>query len=114
MPFRAGRQSLRWIAASAIFILVMSGLGATAQSALIPKKEMLDYQAWFDRKEYRCGKLMRVIHPRAVTCEITKPLAAPAHRVLLVGNSYADSIKTTFAAAAEARNVEVFFMVDND
>ena len=39
---------------------------------------------------------------------------AGAHRVLLVGNSYADSIKATFAAAAEARNVEVYFVVENE
>ncbi len=113
-PFRAGRQSLRWVSVSAVLVLLVSGLGAYVQSSLLPEKEKLIYQAWFDRKEYRCGKLMRIVHPRAITCEITRPIAAPAHRVLLVGNSFADSIKGTFAAAAEARNVQVFFVVENE
>ena len=72
------------------------------------------YQAWFDRDEYRCGKLMRLAHPAAITCEITKPLASPAHRVLLAGNSFADSIKAAFAATAQAKSVQVFFTVENE
>ena len=37
----------------------------------------------------------------------------PSHRILLVGNSHADSIKSTFAEAAQAANIAVFFIVEN-
>ncbi len=113
-PLRKSRQSLRWVAASAAFVLSAGLIGPTVQAALIPEEEMRVYQAWFDRDEYRCGKLMRLAHPAAITCEITKPLASPAHRVLLAGNSFADSIKAAFAATAQAKSVQVFFTVENE
>lgn len=113
-PFRASKQPLRWIAVSAAFVLSFSQLGALAEAILIPKREMLIYEAWFDRDVYRCGKLMRFAHPGAITCEITKPIVSPSRRVLLVGNSFADAIKPAFAAAAQARDVQVYFVVQND
>ncbi|HEY0941657.1 MAG TPA: acyltransferase family protein [Steroidobacter sp.] len=112
-PFRRRAQGLRWIVAPAVVVIGLSFLGTLAQQQFIPTRDMLIYQAWFDRSEFRCGKLRRVLHPTAISCEITKPIAAPAHRVLLVGNSYADSIKTTFASTAERRNVSVHFLVNN-
>jgi hypothetical protein len=62
---------------------------------------------------YRCGKLNRILDPTAISCEITKDIAKPSRRILLVGNSHADSIKSTFASVAQALNVDVRFMVDN-
>jgi peptidoglycan/LPS O-acetylase OafA/YrhL len=113
-PFHANKQTLRWVFASVVVVLGVSQAGVMAQKALTPEKEMLIYQAWFDRDEYRCGKMNRIMHPRAISCEITQPLKAPSHIVLLVGNSHADSIKATFSAAAQARNVSVYFMVENN
>ncbi len=121
-PFRRGRaitaphmmSAIAVLGVSAIAILGIGALGKMAQQATISEKEMAIYQAWFDRDVYRCGKINRIIHPRAISCEITTPIASPSHRVMLVGNSHADSIKATFAAAAQAQNVSVFFMVEND
>ena len=112
-PFRRRLHRLTWIAAPAIVLVAVSFVGSLAQQQLIPAGDMLIYQAWSDRSEFRCGKLSRILHPTAISCEITPPLAAPSHRVLLVGNSFADSIKTTFAATAGQRNVSVYFLVDN-
>ena len=75
---------------------------------------MLIYQAWEDRSEYRCGKIRRLLNPGALSCEITDPLESPARRMLLVGDSHADSIKSTFATVAHGRNVSVWFMVENN
>jgi peptidoglycan/LPS O-acetylase OafA/YrhL len=112
-PFRHAGQDLRWMMAPAVVVLAISVAGPPIQRSFIPEKEMLIYQAWFDRTEYRCGKVRRFLNPFAVSCEITQPVENPTHRVLLVGNSFADSIKTTFSSVAEARNVSVYFMVDN-
>lgn len=113
-PLRGAPHIWRVVAAAAMVTLVVSQGGAIIQQFLIPEKEMLIAQAWYDRDEYRCGKVQRILHPTAISCEITTLNSAPAHRVLLVGDSHADAIKSTFAAAAERAHVAVYFMVDND
>ena len=113
-PFRTGGKVLRLAVASVAVILGISLLGTKIQKAFIPEKEMLIYQAWSDRSEYRCGKIKRIINPSAISCEITGPINKPLHRVLLVGNSHADSIKSTFSTVAQAANVSVYFMVTNE
>ncbi|MEZ5787628.1 MAG: acyltransferase family protein [Xanthobacteraceae bacterium] len=113
-PFRAAPHIWRGVFAAAMVTLVVSEGGAMIQTALIPEKEMLIAQAWYDRDAYRCGKLNRILHPMAISCEITRPNSAPAHRVLLVGDSHADAIKSAFAAAAERAHVAVYFMVENN
>jgi peptidoglycan/LPS O-acetylase OafA/YrhL len=70
------------------------------------------FAAWTDRSPYRCGKLFRVLNPTKEIC----PLSAKEENkcLLLVGNIYADSIKTSFARVAAARNVDPYFVVEND
>lgn len=113
-PFRSGVKARGFVFASVFSIFLVGQAGVFAKSLVIPKEEMLIYSAWFDRGEYRCGKLERVLHPSWLSCEITKGLNAPERRVLLVGNSHADSIKSAFVSEAQARNVAVYFMVEND
>lgn len=112
-PFRRPGVHPFWIAAAMAAVFAV-GLGAQyAQRRMIPRDELVIYDAWLDRAVYRCGKLARVLAPRAISCEITAALPKPDRRILLVGNSHADAIKTTFAAAAQAQNVAVHFLTDN-
>jgi peptidoglycan/LPS O-acetylase OafA/YrhL len=113
-PLRAGRRTPRFVLACAAAIVVVGPTGAALQRSLIPEKEMLIYQAAIDRPDYRCGQVYRMLHPTAISCEITAPLDAPRHRVLLVGDSHADAIKATFASAAQSKNIALRFMVKND
>jgi peptidoglycan/LPS O-acetylase OafA/YrhL len=113
-PLRWNKNANKFILAAAFAVFGLCALGTRVQEALTPVNEMLVYKSWFDRSEYRCGKANRILHPSAITCEITPPLAQPEHRVLLVGNSHADSIKTTFASVAHAKNSSVFFVVENN
>ena len=112
-PFRANRNSLRGLLFIVPVVIAVSYMGAIFQKTLIPVNEMLVYKAWADRDNYRCGKIKRFSNPMAITCEITDSLKSPSHRVLLVGNSHADSIKRTFSSVAYDRNVAVYFMVEN-
>ena len=112
-PFRHKGKDLRWLLAPAVVVLAICVVGPQVQRMFIPEKELLIYDAWFDRTEYRCGKLSRILDPTADSCEITEPIEQPAHRVLLVGNSFADAIKETFADVAQERNVSVYLIVDN-
>jgi peptidoglycan/LPS O-acetylase OafA/YrhL len=76
------------------------------------KEQRNIFAAWTDRSTYRCGKLFRILNPMKEIC----PLSAKDgnRRLLLVGNSYADSIKTSFAKVAAARGVDLYFVVEND
>ncbi|HMS84586.1 MAG TPA: acyltransferase family protein [Nitrospira sp.] len=70
------------------------------------------FAAWTDRSEYRCGKLFRIANPLADVCPITD---GNAHRkVLLLGNSHADSIKSSFVRVAERNGVGVYFSTYNE
>lgn len=114
VPFRAIRFGPGFALASIGTVLAVSQVGLAVQNAMTPEKEMRIYQAWSDRDGYRCGKLNRILNPKGLSCEVTKPIDVPRHRILLVGNSHADSIKTTFSESAYANNTAVFFWVDND
>jgi peptidoglycan/LPS O-acetylase OafA/YrhL len=113
-PLRWNKRANQFSLANAFVVCLLCILGTRVQEALTPSNEMLVYQAWLDRSEYRCGKTIRILHPTAISCEITPPLAQPEHRVLLVGNSHADSIKTTFASVAYEKKSSVFFIVENN
>lgn len=68
--------------------------------------------AWTDRDVYRCGKLFRVMNPTGVLCPLDG--GADDKRVLLLGNSHADSLKHSFAQAARAAGFATYFAVPND
>lgn len=67
-----------------------------------------------DRSHYRCGKLFRVFNPSSNICEIVHSKNQKASRVLLLGNSHADAIKSELGEIAEADNFNLFFWVDNN
>ncbi|MGZ8941571.1 MAG: acyltransferase family protein [Methylobacter sp.] len=113
-PFRSDKKILWRSLAFAMGILILCPIGRIFNEFRIPKQEMKIYEAWTDRAEYRCGKINRLIDPTALSCEITGALEKPVHRILLVGNSHADSIKATFASVAQRKNVTVRFMVENE
>ena len=61
-------------------------------------KECINFQTGKkDRAEYRCGKISRIINPTETMCNIGSIVSD--ERVLLLGNSHADSIKVSFANA---------------
>lgn len=113
-PFRTTKKPLVLSTVAIACIILSSQLGTIVQKAIVPQNQMLIYQAWFDRSEYRCGKLFRIFHPREIACEITIPQRNPIHKILLVGNSHADSIKTEFAKVANRYRDSAYFMVDNN
>lgn len=67
-----------------------------------------------DRSNYRCGKLFRVFNPTSNICELAHSNDQNASRVLLLGNSHADAIKSEMREIAKADNFNLFFWVDNN
>jgi peptidoglycan/LPS O-acetylase OafA/YrhL len=113
-PMRSGRRALPWLAGVALAVLVLGPAGQMFHKLKFSPKEMAVFGAWTDRGVYRCGKMIRLLEPSVRSCEITTKLANPQHRILLVGDSHSDSIKTSFKAAAESQNVAVWFLVENN
>jgi peptidoglycan/LPS O-acetylase OafA/YrhL len=68
------------------------------------------FAATSDRATYRCGKLFRLSNPGERLCPIG---VGDKGTVLLIGNSFSDSIKRSFAAAASRAGYEARFSVDN-
>jgi len=70
------------------------------------------FLAWEDRSEYRCGKIFRIINPLSDICQISKGISSS--KILLIGNSHADSIKKEFTKVSKEKNISVYFYVHND
>lgn len=91
-----------------IISLIVSGL---IQSLKIDNEQRTIYDAWTDRSEYRCGLVNRIKDPFAKVCRLNKE--EQQNSVLLVGNSHADSIKTSFVEAASKNFKNVWFFTSN-
>lgn len=70
------------------------------------------FSAWTDRDKYRCGKFFRIIYPGELVCPVD--LVEADRRILLVGNSHADSIKKVFSGIARNHGYITYFTVAND
>lgn len=113
-PFRHRAWAIRFSAAAAAVTVATMPLAIWAQSQMLPRKEMLIYEAWLDREGFRCGDFYSLIHRGDISCNLTPDLPPSSRRLFLVGNSHADAIKGTFVSVARARHVAVFFVVQND
>lgn len=112
-PWRQGHRVILGSATLAMTIVVMTPLAVQLQSGLFPEKERLIYAASFDREEFRCGKFYSLLHRGEVSCDLTPELDRAEEQVLLVGNSHADAIKSTFLSVARQRGIGVRFVVQN-
>jgi len=112
-PFRKYKKIKVWILALSILIFVIGISGVSIQKNIFTRNEMFIFDAYEDRDVYRCGKLFRVLHPNEDMCKITENGKDIKKRVLLLGNSHADSIKKTFSDSAVQEKIDVYFMVGN-
>lgn len=70
------------------------------------------FGAWEDRDTYRCGKAFRIVHPTEALCSIAE--GNGDRKILLLGNSHADSIKGAFSNKAAEYGVSTYFAVSNE
>lgn len=92
---------------------VLSGAAATLIPLQLRQFDPLDgvtFAAMQDRSYIRCGKTFRVVHPWQQLCPIG---AGPRGNLLLIGDSFSDSIKEAFAATAGSHGFGSYFAVDN-
>ena len=113
-PARHSKKIIRNLLIAPLLILILIFAGYSFQQSIYSKQELAIFNASKDRATYRCGKLARILDPAAITCKITNELQNADRKILLLGNSHADSIKSTFASVANELNVEVYFIVQNN
>ncbi len=107
----AFRRTSVKIGVLAACLAVAAALHARSWAAYPPEMRNV-LSAWTDRDAYRCGKIFRILNPTEQLCPLD---AGPdERRILLLGNSHADSIKRVFAEAARAAGYAVYFAVPND
>ncbi|MGB7298060.1 MAG: acyltransferase family protein [Burkholderiaceae bacterium] len=113
-PARNSNWSLPGMAALPGLALIVVATGFGAQRTAYTPSEMRIFSAISDEGTFRCGRLLRMREPLALSCEITDQLATPKGNIMLVGNSHANMIKAMFAQVAQEMNYRVRFLVPND
>lgn len=96
---------------SAVSIFALIGITKVTQNYFYNQQEKNIFAGLKDRATYRCGKLKRIVDPKAMTCKINKEDFDKS--ILLVGNSHSDSIKMAFASVAEKHKFNTYFVVSN-
>ena len=112
LPGFSGELRLRVFLAVGLLIIPLVLISPTLQSSKLSGVQKNIAYSVQDRSQYRCGKIFRILNPRSKTCELNS--IKSNLRILLLGNSHADSIKTTFASIAQEYNYEVYFWVSNN
>ena len=97
-----------------IVIIVLAGFGYNIQKYFYTKEEMYILDSYRDRSCFRCGRTYSLLHRNSITCRITTTNNNSNHNLILVGNSYADAIKTKFANVASRMNTSVYFIIPNN
>jgi peptidoglycan/LPS O-acetylase OafA/YrhL len=111
-PFRRKAiQFKTWLLILLSFALLITIIPNIKLQQLTPKERNI-VEARFDRSQYRCGKLARIQNPTSKVCIIGRD--GFKKRILLLGNSHADAIKTSFASAANGNSKTVYFWTQND
>lgn len=113
-PLRADTRCRRFVMMAVPAVLLSLPLGVWYQRATHTPEELAICQAGADRSPYRCGKLNRLLDPRAASFELGTPVPPRKRTLLMVGDSHADAIKSTFIEVASANGVGIRFLVGND
>ncbi len=109
-------ESLRYakkiiiLSLSVVFSCVVLGVyGSHINSLRFSEKELAIFNAAQDRGQQRCGKLFRILNPTSNICRLGK--VNSKNRILLLGDSHADSLKTAFTNAMDNVNYSTYFHI---
>lgn len=100
------------LAGTGSIVCVISISNLIQDNRFSPEQKKIFF-AWEDRAPYRCGKIFRAIQPTKQVCPLGKTNDT-LDSILLVGNSHADAIKTTFDEVARENGYQTYFYVSNN
>lgn len=101
------------IVGSSVSLALLIIILPTIQNKFFSVEDYLIFSAHTDRSQYRCGKTIRVFDPKVISCDLTPEVDKPKQKIMLVGNSHSDSIKTSFVRESRANQTKLFFIVSN-
>ncbi|WP_372404640.1 acyltransferase family protein [Acinetobacter piscicola] len=96
---------------SLVSIFVLTGATKVVPNMMYSERDKNIFNGLEDRAPYRCGKLVRITDPKAISCKINAEHFDQS--ILLVGNSHADSIKIAFSEVASQHKLNTYFLVSN-
>lgn len=96
---------------SLVSIFALTGATKVVPNVMYDERDKNIFNGLEDRAPYRCGKLIRITDPKAITCKINAENFDQS--ILLVGNSHADSIKMAFTEVASQHKLNTYFLVSN-
>jgi hypothetical protein len=112
LPGFSNKLRLRVFLAVGLLIIPLVFISPILQSSKFSGVQKNIAYSVQDRSQYRCGKIFKILNLRSKTCALSS--IKSNSRILLLGNSHADSIKTTFTSIAQEFNYEVYFWVSNN
>lgn len=95
---------------SLIAMLCLTGMAKIAPRFYVEQQQNI-FNGLADRDTYRCGKIVRITDPSAISCKINS--SEYPDSVMLVGNSHADSIKKVFSSVMDENKYNTYFLVSN-
>ncbi len=95
-----------------ISIILIGFISPQLSRMRFSKQQLLIFNAFKDRSEYRCGKIKRAFLFNKKVCALNK--IKNSKNVLLLGNSHADAIKKEFTKIMNFNNLSTFFYIEND
>jgi len=110
--FQSEMMFKKFIVFALISLISVVSIAQQAQQNRFTASQKNVSNAYSDRPSYRCGKVFRLLHPLSNMCALSN--SGNENRVLLFGNSHADALKDVFVAAADKRNVSVYFWASNN
>ncbi len=111
-PMRTREFKIKYLLYFILSIFLITLLLPNLKAQQLTKYEKQITESIFDRAQYRCGKLSRIIQLNDKVCVIGEKKFKK--RILLLGNSHADAIKESFASAANENSLTTYFWVQND
>jgi peptidoglycan/LPS O-acetylase OafA/YrhL len=106
------RGSVEKILWQLLLLLVLAVISYAYNNYKFTNYEKKVSLATLDRGQYRCGKINRLFSPFEEICLLVR--SSSDKKLLLLGNSHADSLKSAVVAEAKRLNFDLYFWVQND
>lgn len=112
LPFMSSSvQARNFILAMVASLLLVFVSGSSLNLIRFNSEQRLISEAILNRDTYRCGKIVRLVNPFLKMCQLVK---GSEKKILLLGNSHADSVKRVFKEVSDIRDYSLYFWVQND
>ncbi len=106
------RGSVEKISWQILLLLVLAVISYAYNNNKFTNYEKRVSLATLDRDQYRCGKINRLLSPFEEICHLVR--SSSDKKLLLLGNSHADSLKSAVVAEANRLNFNLYFWAQND